>query len=108
MLSARGALLDRIVGLGMGADDCLPKPFDPRELPSRIKVILRRARSMPVSGELDSPPFRASPAGGSAPTPPAAPARRPGDRPRRLGPPGAAHRAAPNRTLSRDLPVDRV
>lgn len=46
MLTARGALIDRIVGLEMGADDYLPKPFDPRELLARIKVVLRRvARS---------------------------------------------------------------
>jgi two-component system OmpR family response regulator len=43
MLTARGALIDRIVGLEMGADDYLPKPFDPRELLARIRVILRRA-----------------------------------------------------------------
>jgi len=42
MLTARGALLDRILGLEMGADDYLPKPFDPRELLARIKVVLRR------------------------------------------------------------------
>lgn len=42
MLTARGALIDRIVGLEMGADDYLPKPFDPRELLARIRVVLRR------------------------------------------------------------------
>ncbi|MES2356103.1 MAG: response regulator [Pseudomonadota bacterium] len=47
MLTARGEETDRIVGLEMGADDYLPKPFNPRELLARIKVILRRARSMP-------------------------------------------------------------
>lgn len=56
MLSARGALLDRIVGLEMGADDYLPKPFDPRELLSRIKVILRRARNIPVQNDPDLSP----------------------------------------------------
>jgi len=45
MLTARGTLVDRIVGLEVGADDYLPKPFDPRELLARIKVIIRRARS---------------------------------------------------------------
>ena len=47
MLTARGEETDRIVGLEMGADDYLPKPFNPRELLARIKVILRRARSLP-------------------------------------------------------------
>lgn len=49
MLTARGALIDRIVGLEMGADDYLPKPFDPRELLARIKVVLRRSERSPVS-----------------------------------------------------------
>ncbi|MEJ2795517.1 response regulator [Iodobacter sp. LRB] len=43
MLTARGDELDRIIGLEMGADDYLPKPFNPRELLARIKSILRRA-----------------------------------------------------------------
>ncbi len=47
LLTARGALLDRIIGLEMGADDYLPKPFDPRELLARIKVVLRRIHSFP-------------------------------------------------------------
>lgn len=45
MLTAKGTLVDRIIGLEVGADDYLPKPFDPRELLARIKVILRRARN---------------------------------------------------------------
>lgn len=49
LLTARGALLDRIIGLEMGADDYLPKPFDPRELLARIKVVLRRIHSFPPS-----------------------------------------------------------
>ena len=48
MLTARGDDTDRIVGLEMGADDYLPKPFNPRELLARIKSILRRARSVPT------------------------------------------------------------
>ncbi|MGH8366270.1 MAG: response regulator, partial [Pseudomonas sp.] len=40
MLTAKGTLIDRIVGLEIGADDYLPKPFDPRELLVRIKVVL--------------------------------------------------------------------
>ena len=42
MISARGEALDRIVGLEVGADDYLPKPFDPRELLARIRAVLRR------------------------------------------------------------------
>ena len=47
MLTARGEETDRIVGLEMGADDYVPKPFSPRELLARIKSVLRRARSLP-------------------------------------------------------------
>ena len=43
MLTARGDAMDRIVGLEIGADDYLPKPFEPRELLARIKALLRRA-----------------------------------------------------------------
>ena len=42
MLTAKGEEVDRIVGLEMGADDYLPKPFNPRELAARIKAVLRR------------------------------------------------------------------
>ena len=42
MLTAKGDPMDRIVGLELGADDYLPKPFDPRELRARIKSVLRR------------------------------------------------------------------
>ncbi len=45
MLTARGDDVDRIVGLEIGADDYLPKPFNPRELVARIRAILRRANS---------------------------------------------------------------
>lgn len=44
MLTARGQAVDRIVGLEVGADDYLPKPFDERELVARLRAILRRAR----------------------------------------------------------------
>ena len=44
MLTARGDVTDRIVGLELGADDYLPKPFEPRELAARLQTILRRAR----------------------------------------------------------------
>ena len=43
MLTARGEVTDRIVGLELGADDYLPKPFEPRELVARIQTILRRS-----------------------------------------------------------------
>ena len=49
MLTARGELSDRVVGLELGADDYLPKPFEPRELAARLQTILRRTRLMPVS-----------------------------------------------------------
>ncbi len=45
MLTARGDDVDRIVGLEIGADDYLPKPFNPRELTARIRAILRRVRA---------------------------------------------------------------
>ena len=47
MLTARGEDVDRIVGLEMGADDYLPKPFNPRELTARIRAILRRIEAKP-------------------------------------------------------------
>jgi len=45
MLTARGEAMDRVVGLEMGADDYLPKPFEPRELLARLRAILRRSKS---------------------------------------------------------------
>jgi len=48
MLSARGEEVDRIIGLEMGADDYLPKPFNPRELLARIRAVLRR-RDVPTA-----------------------------------------------------------
>ncbi|MCU1729457.1 response regulator [Pseudomonas sp. 7P_10.2_Bac1] len=57
MLTARGGLIDRIVGLEIGADDYLPKPFDPRELLVRIKVVLRRAQSFPERARVDEVPY---------------------------------------------------
>ena len=53
MLSALGDETDRIIGLEIGADDYLPKPFSPRELLARVKAILRRAeRAQPLAGAL--------------------------------------------------------
>ncbi len=45
MLTARGDVMDRVVGLELGADDYLPKPFEPRELLARIQTVLRRVPS---------------------------------------------------------------
>jgi DNA-binding response OmpR family regulator len=52
MLTARGEPMDRVVGLELGADDYLPKPFEPRELLARLKAILRRGRIPRRSGLL--------------------------------------------------------
>ncbi len=55
MLTARGEDVDRIVGLEMGADDYLPKPFNPRELAARLRAILRRyqARGPETGGRIE-------------------------------------------------------
>ena len=67
MLTARGEDVDRIIGLELGADDYLPKPFNPRELAARIRAILRRlearatpsqASSIEVNGILLNPGTR--------------------------------------------------
>jgi len=60
MLTARGDDVDRIVGLEMGADDYLPKPFNPRELMARIRAILRRARIEPAEAATTASPERIS------------------------------------------------
>jgi len=53
MLTARGDVMDRVVGIELGADDYLPKPFEPRELLVRMQAILRRTR--PSSLRLGAP-----------------------------------------------------
>ena len=53
MLTARGDEVDRIIGLEMGADDYLAKPFNPRELLARIKSVVRRAQALPPNMESD-------------------------------------------------------
>lgn len=55
MLTARGDEADRIIGLELGADDYVAKPFSPRELTARVKAVLRRARG-PLAGALPAGP----------------------------------------------------
>ncbi len=52
MLTARGDVMDRVVGLELGADDYLPKPFEPRELVARLQTVLRRPRAQPTQQRL--------------------------------------------------------
>ena len=54
MLTARSEPLDRILGLEMGADDYLPKPFEPRELLARIRSVLRRSHALPPSSPAEN------------------------------------------------------
>ncbi|MEY2952368.1 MAG: hypothetical protein RLZZ401_455, partial [Pseudomonadota bacterium] len=49
MLTARGDVMDRVVGLELGADDYLPKPFEPRELVARVQTVLRRRPNAPAA-----------------------------------------------------------
>lgn len=51
MLTAKGDPMDRIIGLEMGADDYLPKPFEPRELLARIRAVLRRKAGTPAQSK---------------------------------------------------------
>ena len=59
MLTAAGQTIDRIIGLEMGADDYVPKPFDPRELLARVKSVMRRVARATEGGR----PFRRGKAG---------------------------------------------
>jgi two-component system OmpR family response regulator len=58
MLTARVEETDRIVGLELGADDYLPKPFNPRELLARAKAVLRRSTGLPVGASAEPGPGR--------------------------------------------------
>ncbi|HLG10617.1 MAG TPA: response regulator transcription factor [Dehalococcoidia bacterium] len=49
MLTARGEETDKVLGLGLGADDYVTKPFSPRELAARVQAVLRRAKSLPAN-----------------------------------------------------------
>jgi OmpR family response regulator RpaB len=49
MLTARGEVMDRVVGLELGADDYVPKPFEPRELVARVQTVLRRRVNLPAA-----------------------------------------------------------
>ncbi|MDX1884458.1 response regulator transcription factor [Mycolicibacterium sp. 120270] len=60
MLTARDTELDTVLGLTVGADDYVTKPFSPRELVARIRAMLRRPRTMPV-GDASAPPIPAAP-----------------------------------------------
>jgi DNA-binding response OmpR family regulator len=68
MLTARSEEIDRVVGLSVGADDYLAKPFSPRELVARVKALLRRPRTLPAAADPASPPATGvpTPASGSA------------------------------------------
>jgi len=58
MLTAKGDPLDRVIGLELGADDYLPKPFEPRELLARLRALLRRPTLADATREAAEPPLR--------------------------------------------------
>jgi two-component system phosphate regulon response regulator OmpR len=59
MLTAEGETVDRIIGLEVGADDYLPKPFDPRELLARVRSVLRRTKPAALPSSAAAPPVPA-------------------------------------------------
>jgi DNA-binding response OmpR family regulator len=58
MLTAKGQELDKVIGLDLGADDYVTKPFGVRELLARIHALLRRTRTSPADSGVDEPPFQ--------------------------------------------------
>lgn len=66
MLTTAGETIDRIVGLEMGADDYVPKPFELRELLARVRAVLRRTQAVRAQAGTASPPGAALPAGAAA------------------------------------------
>jgi two-component system phosphate regulon response regulator OmpR len=60
MVSASGDVIDRVVGLELGADDYIAKPFDPRELLARVKSVLRRLQAKPPAGVPQPAPEKVS------------------------------------------------
>jgi DNA-binding response OmpR family regulator len=58
MVTARAEEVDRIVGLSVGADDYVTKPFSPREVVARVKTVLRRTRTLSTGEEVDDPTLR--------------------------------------------------
>ena len=65
MVTASGDVIDRVVGLELGADDYIAKPFDPRELLARVKSVLRRLQAE-AAGRAAAPPRPTGRGGGSA------------------------------------------
>jgi len=55
MVTAAGEVIDRVVGLEVGADDYVTKPFDPRELLARLKSVMRRSQARPAAAPGDAP-----------------------------------------------------
>ena len=72
MVTGAGGVIDRVVGLEMGADDYIAKPFDPRELLARVKSVLRRMQARAPEASVSS---SGQVAGAAAPTPASAPTR---------------------------------